>query len=51
METLSERIEREARAVIATWILWCDAEGWDNPEWDSFAEALNELADTLEMNE
>lgn len=36
-----------ARETIAAWKRWCDAEGWDNPEYDGLATALNRLANAL----
>ncbi len=32
-----------AEDVILAWDAWCEAEGWDNSEYDNFSAALNDL--------
>lgn len=41
------RLEAKARAVVAAWTVWAEAEGWDNPEWTDLAAALGDLEEFL----
>ena len=49
-ESFTERVERQAREAVFAWQQWCEADGWDNPEYDRLADALDDLERTLNMN-
>lgn len=36
-------LEQLARDAVTAWQKWCEAEGWDNNEYDDVAAAMNDL--------
>lgn len=44
---MNDEVREKAEAAYRAWEAWADADGWDNPEYDVFGDAMEDLGIAL----